>query len=180
MLPWALMGIVSVAFLVALWRPWQSEIPSESTVRFSVALGSGNHQLATYTGLHGGWWCFLRTERHSPSWGGTPDGNSQIYLRSLDSLEATPLSGTEGAASPFFSPDSQWLAFFTPGALKKASVSGGAALTIADTPNARGGTWGPDDTIVYTPTARAGLYRVPRFRQDPRRTHAVERRRAQP
>ena len=90
-----------------------------------------------------------------------PGGNTQLYIRPLDNLEATPLSGTEGAYLPFFSPDGRWLAFFTAGALKKVSVSGGAALTIAEAPSPRGGTWGSDDTIVSTPTGATGLYRVP-------------------
>ena len=161
MLPWALMGIASVAFLVALWRPWQPEIPSESSVRLSVQLGAGDHQLFPYGNRHGAMVVLSPDGKTLAFVGRTPDGISQIYLRSLDSLEATPLSGTEGAGSPFFSPDGQWLAFFSGGALKKVSVSGGAALTIAEVSVGRGGTWGPDDTIVYTPTGTTGLYRVP-------------------
>ena len=59
-------------------------------------------------------------------------GTRQIYLRGLDSLEARPLAGTEEASSPFFSPDGQWLGFFAGTTLKKISVSGGAALTLAN------------------------------------------------
>ncbi len=88
-------------------------------------------------------------------------GTRQLYVRSLDSLEAKPLSGTEGAFAPFFSADGQWLAFFSGIALKKVSVSGGAAHHCGDPGPPRCGTWGPDDTIVYTPTVLAGLYRVP-------------------
>ena len=159
MLPWALMGIVSVAFLVALWRLRQSEIPTEPSVRLSVNLGVGDSQLYIGRGgmvalsPDGGMLAFVAR---------TPDGNTQLYIRSLDNLEATPLSGTEGAFFfPFFSPDGQWLAFLTRSALKKVSVNGGAAVTIAPVPDARGSTWGPDDTIVYTPEPSAGLYRVP-------------------
>ena len=158
MLPWALMGIVSIAFLVALWRPWRSEIPSESSVRLSVNFGAGDSQLYRD---RAGRRRFLRTGRRLAFVGLTPDGNRQIYIRPLDNLEATPLSGTEGAIYPFFSPDGQWLAFFTSDGLKKVSVSGGAALTIAEMPFGRGGTWGPDGTIVYSPTLTTGLYRVP-------------------
>jgi serine/threonine-protein kinase len=41
------------------------------------------------------------------------NGTLQLYLRAMDSLEAKPISGTEGASEPFFSPDGQWLGFFT-------------------------------------------------------------------
>jgi eukaryotic-like serine/threonine-protein kinase len=78
----------------------------------------------------------------------------------LDSLESRPLPATEGAFSPFFSPDGRWVAFFAGGMLKKADVNGGAPVPIAPAPNARGGTWGPDDTIVFTPTPASGLFRV--------------------
>ena len=70
------------------------------------------------------------------------DGTQQLYLRAMDSLEARPIPGTEGALNPFFSPDGQWLGFFAGGKLKKVSVSGGAALTLGDAPEPRGATWG--------------------------------------
>ena len=54
---------------------------------------------------------------------------------------------------PFFSPDGQWLGFFGGGKLKKIAVTGGAPVTLADAPIARGGSWAEDGTIVFTPTA---------------------------
>ena len=67
-------------------------------------------------------------------------GGSDAALRpELDQLQAAPLAGTEGAASPFFSPDGQWIAFFAGGKLKKVSVTGGAAVKLCDAPTGRGG-----------------------------------------
>ncbi len=63
-------------------------------------------------------------------------------------------------AQPFFSPDGRWLAFFTNDALKKVALAGGAALTIAEIVTARGGAWGLDGAIVFTPSRTTGLYRV--------------------
>jgi eukaryotic-like serine/threonine-protein kinase len=61
------------------------------------------------------------------------DGTDQIFLRSIDSLESRAVPGTEVASLPFFSPDSQWLGFFTSDLkLEKASVSGGPPVTICD------------------------------------------------
>ena len=79
------------------------------------------------------------------------DQKRRIYVRSLDQLQATALSGTENALDPFFSPDGQWIGFFADGKLKKISVQGGAAVTLCDAPNDRGGSWGEDGTIVFTP-----------------------------
>ena len=40
------------------------------------------------------------------------NGTQQLFLRPLDSLEARPIRGTEGAEGPFFSPDGQSVGFF--------------------------------------------------------------------
>ena len=79
--------------------------------------------------------------------------NEQLYLRALDELEAQPLTGTEGSnpATPFFSPNGQWIGFFSrqDQELKKVAVSGGAAVTLAAAANPYGASWGADDTIVF-------------------------------
>jgi len=84
----------------------------------------------------------------------------QLYLRPMDSLEARPISGTEGALNPFFSPDGQWIGFFTGGSLKKVLVSGGAALTLAASGNHRGASWGSQGTIVFAPGTAGPLQQV--------------------
>ncbi len=157
-LAWALAGFFAVAFAATLWILWPSGSTPDPPVRFSLNFGAGDSQL--YTGVGG-------TPVLSPDGqmlafvGQMPGVNTQLYIRTLDNLEATPLSDTEGAYLPFFSPDGRWLAFFAAGVMKKVSVGGGAVLTIAEASSLRGGTWGPDDTIVYTPTGTTGLYRVP-------------------
>jgi Tol biopolymer transport system component len=88
------------------------------------------------------------------------DQKRRIYIRSLDQLQATALSGTEGAFNPFFSPDGKWIGFFADGKLKKISVQGGAAITLCDAPNGRGGSWGEDGTIVFVPEFRVALSKV--------------------
>ena len=78
--------------------------------------------------------------------------NGQLYLRALDELEAQPLTGTEGSRAqvPFFSPDGQWIGFYSgrDGALKKVALSGGAAVTLAEATQPFGASWGADDTIL--------------------------------
>jgi Tol biopolymer transport system component len=88
------------------------------------------------------------------------DQKRRIYVRSLDQMQATTLSGTENARNPFFSPDSQWIGFFADGKLKKISVQGGAAVTLCDAPSDLGGSWGDDGTIVFTPEQRGTLSEV--------------------
>src|SRR5207245_2455430 len=90
----------------------------------------------------------------------TASDKPQIYLRKLDQLRGSPMAGTEGARDPFFSPDGQWIAFFADGKLKKISVTGGAALTLCDAANDRGGAWAKGGFIVFAPDTRVGLFRV--------------------
>ena len=84
----------------------------------------------------------------------------QLYLRSVQQTESMPIPGTEGAETPFFSPDGQWIAFFAGGKLKKAPVNGGTVLTLCDASQGRGASWGSDDTIVFTPNLSSGLFQV--------------------
>ncbi|MGA7791752.1 MAG: protein kinase [Candidatus Acidiferrales bacterium] len=89
------------------------------------------------------------------------DQKQRIYVRALDQLQATALSGTENARDPFFSPDGQWIGFFADGKLKKISVQGGAAATLCDAANDRGGSWGDDGTIAFVPDNQGALSKVP-------------------
>ena len=83
-------------------------------------------------------------------------------MRPLDSLSSQQLEGTDGAAFPFWSPDSRHLAFFQDGKLKKIDVTGGPAVTLCDVPDGRGGAWGGDDVIIFAPGTlnSGGLMRV--------------------
>ncbi|HXI90434.1 MAG TPA: protein kinase [Blastocatellia bacterium] len=77
------------------------------------------------------------------------NGAAQLYLRPLDRFEAKPISGTEGAYNPFFSPDGKWVAFFADNKLKKVSLSGGEPATLCEARNPVGANWGPNDTIFF-------------------------------
>ena len=89
------------------------------------------------------------------------DGTQQLFLRAMDSLEAKPIPGTEGATTPFFSPDGQSLGFFSGGKLKKLSVTGGPALSLADSSTPRGASWGPQGTIAYSSGGLSALQILP-------------------
>jgi Tol biopolymer transport system component len=87
----------------------------------------------------------------------------QLFLQDLGQFEASPIEGTEGATNPFFSWDGRWIGFFLENrSLMKVPVDGGAPFEIAAMQTgANGGTWLPDDTIVYSGTfTGTGLTRV--------------------
>ncbi len=98
----------------------------------------------------------------------SPDGTRLVYVsqnrlftRRLDQPNATELAGTQGAWAPFFSPDGQWVAFFTIGKLQKISVEGGSAITLCNAVNGRGGSWGEDGNIIAMLSINGGLSRIP-------------------
>ena len=96
------------------------------------------------------------------------EGGSQLYRRTLGSLEVAPIPGTEGAGVPFFSPDGAWIGFFAGGALRKVSLDGRPPVTLCEVPGLRAGaSWGPDDTVVYSYTGANGLWRVSANGGDP-------------
>ena len=84
----------------------------------------------------------------------------QLYVRALDEFEARPIAGTDGGESPFFSPDGQWVGFWARGALRKVPLDGGPPLTIAETGQLYGVSWGPGDRIVLAEVV-SGLRQVP-------------------
>ena len=90
------------------------------------------------------------------------DDARQLYVRRLDQLEGKPIPGTENAHGPFFSPDGEWVAFFTPNELKRASLSSGAVVVVTDVkPTSSGGSWGSDGNILFTYEPPEGLSTIP-------------------
>src|SRR6266508_1243745 len=91
---------------------------------------------------------------------GEQNGKSQLFARPLDSFDARPIPGTEGAYAPFFSPDGRWIAFFAANTLQKVSLEGGQPVTLCEARTSHGGAWGPDDTILFADAEGARLVRI--------------------
>jgi Tol biopolymer transport system component len=155
-MPWAVAAVLAVLLVATSWVAWRATRPVEQPlrplVRLDVDLGpdvSLSSQRGTDTIL-------------------SPDGTRLVYIsqgrlftRRLDQPNATELAGTQGAYAPFFSPDGQWVAFFTTGGkLQKISVEGGSAITLCDASNGVGGSWGKDGDIIAG-LSTGGLSRIP-------------------
>lgn len=82
------------------------------------------------------------------------DGKQQIWVRALDAPEMIPLAGTDGAANPFWSPDSRTIAFFADARLKKIDAAGGPVQTLCPALGALGGTWNQRGDILIGALAR--------------------------
>ena len=75
-------------------------------------------------------------------------GRSGLWIRGLNSNNAKALPGTEGAASPFWSPDSRFLGFWADGKLKKIDLAG-SAVTICESPPTFSGSWSKEGIILF-------------------------------
>ena len=102
----------------------------------------------------------------------SPDGSRIVYVggpqeqllvRARDHLQSVPLPGTEGARTPFFSPDGNSIGFSVGSTLvlKTVSIDGGIPVTLADSlAGTAGASWARDGTIYCDAQADAGLVRV--------------------
>jgi len=153
-LPWVVAGLLAVLAAVASWIAYRSTRSAElkPLVRLDVDLGRDVNLTAV-----GGSDVII-----------SPDGSRIAYLsrghiftRRLDEASAIGLAITQGATSPFFSPDGRWIGFTANGKLRKVSVEGGSEIVLCDAGASYiGGDWGEDGYIVMSPTAHAGLARV--------------------
>ena len=91
------------------------------------------------------------------------DGRQLLWVRPLNGATAQPLTGTDGAERPFWSPDSRTLGYFANGKLNRIDASGGPPMTLCDAAIGLGGSWGPDGTILFTPNISEPISRVPAF-----------------
>ena len=155
---------IAIAASVALWAPWRTTI-SGPAIRFEIqptekiTFINGSYPMVSPNGK---WVVF-------PAIGA--DGVRRMWLRSLDSVEVRPLSGTESdnpiQPPVYWSPDSRFIVFssnpgpFASGQFKKLDISGGPPTIICDVRGVTVGvTWNRDGVIVFGDNAIGGLMRV--------------------
>ena len=153
--PFAWMAIAVVATLAALAvgvAHFREAPPRGRTVRFllfppeKVSLGSYDFPVLSPDG-----------ERLAFT-GQASDGTTRLWVRPLDSLAAEPLPGTEGAALPFWSPDSRSIAFSSRG-LKRVDLRGGPPQPVSNR-GSLADAWSPEGVILLRTFEYAGLSRV--------------------
>jgi eukaryotic-like serine/threonine-protein kinase len=154
-LGWCVAALLAISVIFSLVRLWTRTPPSQQTMRASILAPDGrefDRWGVTAISPDGKYLVFLATV---PGWSG------QLWIRRIDSLTAKPLPGTEGAQSPFWSPDSKWIGFAAGSKLRKISVDGGSPLVICDSGQLRGGSWSPNGTILFVPGVGVPVYSVP-------------------
>jgi serine/threonine protein kinase/Tol biopolymer transport system component len=163
--PWLLRAgwLVAAALLVALLAAFLLRGPRPSSGDLA--------RFAVYPPTNGFFSPSLNTTVSIPQFAISPDGRSivfaaaaagatpMLWLRPLDDIVAQPLSGTNGATLPFWSPDGRWIAFFADGGVKKIPAQGGHVQSVATgAGDPRGGTWG-GETILFC-NGNEGIRRV--------------------
>ncbi len=136
---------------LALWA-WLRPAPTQPVTRFGIAFPDSQ----TPRGL-----LELTRDGSRLVYEGPGDSTgTRLWVKDRERYEATPIPGTERALGFTVSPDGKWIAFVVNGKLKKLPISGGAAVTVADSAFFSGTAWLDDGTIVYT-SNRFKLMRVP-------------------
>jgi Tol biopolymer transport system component len=150
----AALGLIGAATGIAvgatLWRGGASEPPSET--RLDIATPPTNSPVAFSLSPDGRRITFVARS----------EGVDALWVRDLHTTDARVIFGTESVASiPFWSPDSQSVAFVSGGKLRRIDLATGSTLTLADVQaGAIGGAWSPSNTILYTPVSSGPLHRV--------------------
>jgi eukaryotic-like serine/threonine-protein kinase len=146
-LPWALAAGIAV-LAGALWisgrRSATAPAPPQ-IVRFSVTMPEGvRFQNGEIEGQHA-----ISPDGRKLVFVGGALGRKRLYLRSLDTLETQLLEGTDGAVSPFWSPDSRSVGFFADGRLQRLDFNG-PPRTICDAPSLETlPSWGSSGKIIF-------------------------------
>jgi serine/threonine protein kinase len=90
------------------------------------------------------------------------NGSSMLWLRSLDSIDAQPLKGTEGVTYAFWSADGKNIGFMARGKLQRVDPADGSVRLIYEPVEEPpgGATWNANDVVVFAPGTEKSLYRV--------------------
>lgn len=153
-----LYGVIAFAILTTgttLWA-WMRPADSKPVLRYAMVFDS------------------TETMVRSAEWAGrlaiSPDGSrlayiggpgAQLLIRPRNQLHAIAISGTEGAYTPFFSPDGQRVGIVTGKNLQIVSINGGQPVTVTDSlVDIGGASWGRDGFIYADGAGYGSLVRV--------------------
>jgi hypothetical protein len=155
-----LYGAAAVAILITatLAWAWMDRAPTRQVVRYSLAFDSAEAMIQPV----GYFWGRLALSPDGSRLAYVGGPRAQILVRQRNQLHATAIPGSEGAETPFFSPDGQQLGFITGGnKLQIASLSGGPLITVTDSLiGEAGASWGRDGYIYLDGREKEPLIRV--------------------
>jgi len=152
---WIAVAASLIAGAVTTWSVSHYHAPAVNThaLRFDI-VPPGNGRFTIGAGSGG---IALSPDGRTVAYVATLGERSGLWVRTLDGTVVRPLLGTEGASSPFWSPDSKSIAFFSEGKLRRMDLTAPAPNVIANALIGRGGTWTGDGRILFADLATAIL-----------------------
>ncbi|HVG30478.1 MAG TPA: protein kinase [Pyrinomonadaceae bacterium] len=151
-LGWSAAAILLVSTLALAFLHFRRAEPRTETMRFALLAP----EKTAYRGEFA-----LSPDGRRLAFIATGVGGRSLWVRALDSVEARELQGTADAAFPFWSPDGRFIGFFAGNRLKRIDIVGGSPQALAEvTADSRGGAWGADGTIIFTPNFTSPLLKV--------------------
>ena len=156
-LPWVIAALALVGAGAVALRHARETPPPADAIQFTIAAPENT----SFGGLPGGGTGVATQLAVSPDgryvvFVARGQNEFQLWLRPIAGLESTPLRGTDGAAFPFWSPDSRFVAFFAAGKLHKVQITGGPPIPVCDATRGLGGTWNRDNIILFSTTPDSG------------------------
>lgn len=146
-------AVILLALVALLFRLTDAPGPPPAVVRFTLPLPDDTEL------PDGAQFAVSPDGQHIVVSAREPRGRLGLWIRSLASTEWRELGRTEGAAFPFWSPDSRQVGFFAEKRLKRIDVANGFTYTVCEAAVPRGGAWGSDAFIVFA-TEAGNLMRV--------------------
>lgn len=163
LVPWVIALFALLVAGAAVWQYLDATPAARPAARFTIALPGGVVIAPSGAPLA------VSHDGATVAFTGCRESRCAIYLRPLAQADATPVAGTAGGSSPFFSPDDRWLGFFAAGRLHKIALAGGAPIDVTIAPEPFGATWTAGGEIVFAGSASGGLAIVPAAGGAPRR-----------
>lgn len=151
LVPQLLMGgllLAALGLAADRWRTWGTPAPAVAPLaRFII----GHPYLS-------GSWPRLSPDGRFIVFGAAVEGQNRLWVRPIDATEGLTLKNTTATETPFWSPDSRFLAFFEEGKLRKVSLAGDVTEIVSEAPHPQGGDWSEAGILLF---ARAGgIYQV--------------------
>ena len=154
--PWAVAALAIATASALAWTHFTERPPERRSVRFQVPAPDKATIASFRLSPDGRYLAFI----------GVESGRARVWVRPIDSLEAQPLPGTDGAYPTggdrlSWSPDSADILFTAQGKLKKVSVTGGPPQALAEAPGGARASWGSGGVILISPGAGIPIQRIP-------------------
>lgn len=144
--------VISATLLVMNWK--RAPIASAPMLRSNILPPQHTSFVSTSLALSGDGQMLAFVANDS---NGNP---ALLWVQALDSGSARPLTGTEGATLPFWSPDGKHIGFFARSKLWTIDREGGPPQALCDAPLGRGGTWNQDGVILFAPDPSGPLQEI--------------------